>query len=291
LTAVPARSGSAKSAPSDLEELRAHLPNLLVALDFDGTLAPIVRDPDTAAVETGGVDALIALADRGAQVAVVTGRPALTAVRLGGLARVPNLVVAGIYGAEIWHDGAVSTVAEPPAMASLRPKLAELVAENHPGVWVEDKRLSLVVHTRTAADPVAELDRLAAPVTELADEFGLVVHRGRLVLELRLPDYDKSTALRDVLNRTNRTALFFAGDDLGDLPAFALIDEMRAAGQLAVSVAVTSDEAPQEIRDATMHHVNSPAELVVVLRQLAENSGAVMAERPEAATRTDPPRP
>jgi trehalose 6-phosphate phosphatase len=271
--AINAQSGTTggKDASSDLDALRAHLPNLLVALDFDGTLAPIVRDPDTAAVEKGGLDALIALADRGAQVAVVTGRPASTAVRLGGLARVPNLIVAGLYGAEIWHGGAISTVAEPPAMAKLRPRLAELVAENHPGVWVEDKRLSLVVHTRTAADPVAERDRLAEPVAELADEFGLVMHHGRLVLELRLPGYDKGTALRDVVSRTNCTALFFAGDDLGDLPAFALVDEMRAAGRPAVSVAVTSDEAPQDIRDAAMHHVSSPAELIVILRDLATN--------------------
>jgi trehalose 6-phosphate phosphatase len=267
---VPAPDGGgAQGASSDLEELRAHLPNLLVALDFDGTLAPIVLDPDTAVVETGGVDALIALANRGAQIAVVTGRPALTAVRLGGLARVPNLIVSGIYGAEIWHDGAVSTVAEPLEMASLRPRLTELVAENYPGVWVEDKRLSLVVHTRTAADPVAELDRLAAPVTELADEFGLVMHRGRFVLEMRLPGCDKGTALRDVLSRTGRTALFFAGDDLGDLPGFALVDEMRAAGRPAVSVVVTSDEAPQDVRDAAGRHVSGPAELVVVLRELA----------------------
>jgi trehalose 6-phosphate phosphatase len=270
LTRRAATTGG-KDASSDLDALRAHLPDLLVALDFDGTLAPIVRDPDTAAVEKGGVDALIALADRGAQVAIVTGRPASTAVRLGGLARVSNLIVAGLYGAEIWHGGAISTVAEPPAMANLRPRLAALVAENHPGVWVEDKRLSLVVHTRAADDPVAELVRLTAPVTELADEFGLVMHRGRLVLELRLPGYDKGTALRDVLSRTGRTALFFAGDDLGDLPAFALVDEMRAAGRPAVSVAVTSDEAPQDIRDAAKHHVSSPAELIVVLRDLAAN--------------------
>ena len=280
-----------EGASTDLRDLRAHLPSVLVALDFDGTLAPIVRDPDRARVETGGVDALIALAGRGAQIAVVTGRPAQTVLRLGGLARVPNLIVAGIYGAEIWHDGAVSTVAEPPEMASLRRRLPDVIAENHPGVWVEDKRLSLVVHTRTAADPIAELDRLAAPLGELADEFGLALHRGRHVLEIRLPGYDKGTALREVLSRTNRSALLFAGDDLGDLPAFALVDEMRAAGRPAVSVAVTSDEAPQDVAAAASRHVSSPAELVALLRELAENQGTVTTRRPQAATRTDPPRP
>ena len=221
----------------------------------------------------------------------MTGRPAQTVLRLGGLARVTNLIVAGIYGAEVWHEGAVSTVAEPHEMASLRRRLADVIAENHPGVWVEDKRLSLVVHTRTAADPVAELDRLAAPLSELADEFGLVLHRGRHVLEIRLPGYDKGTALREVLSRTNRTALLFAGDDLGDLPAFALVDEMRAVGRPAVSVAVTSDEAPQDVAAAASRHVSSPAELVALLREFAEDQGAVTTTQPQAATRTDPPRP
>ena len=290
MTAASAPGGG-EDASTALTDLRAHLPSLLVALDFDGTLAPIVRDPDTATVETGGIDALIALAGRGAQIAVVTGRRAGTVLRLGGLTRVPNMIVAGIYGAEIWHDGALSTVAEPPEMASLRLSLDDVIAKNHPGVWVEDKRLSLVVHTRTAADPVAELDRLTAPLIELASEFGLVLHRGRHVLEIRLPGYDKGTALREVLSRTNRTALLFAGDDLGDLPAFALVDEMRAAGRLAVSVAVTSDEAPQDVADAASRHVNSPAELVALLCELATDQGTVRTTRPQAATRTDPPRP
>jgi trehalose 6-phosphate phosphatase len=111
------------------------------------------------------------------------------------------------------------------------------------------------------------------------------------VLEIRLPGYDKGTALREVLSRTNRTALLFAGDDLGDLPAFALVDEMRAAGRLAVSVAVTSDEAPQDVADAASRHVNSPAELVALLCELATDQGTVRTTRPQAATRTDPPRP
>jgi len=265
---VPAPRSSA--APTDIEQLRAHLSSLLIALDFDGTLAPIVRDPETAATQHGGVEALVALTDRGAQIAVVTGRAAPTVVRLGGLARVPNLIVAGIYGAETWHDGAVSTIAEPPEMARLRSRLAELVA-GYPGVWVEDKRLSLVLHTRTAVDPAEARDLLTQPVAELADEYGMVLHLGRHVLEIRLPGYDKGTAVRGLLRRTGRTALLFAGDDVGDLPAFALVDEMRAAGQPAFSVAVTSEEVPKAVQDAALYKVGSPAELVSVLRRLAED--------------------
>ena len=254
----------------ELAGQRGQLPNLLVALDFDGTLAPIVLDPDAAVPETGGVEALVALADLGAQVAIVTGRSAQTAVRLGALARVPNLIVAGIYGAQLWQNGAVTTVARPRDLASLRARLAAMIAGGAAGLWIEDKALSLVVHTRAAADPAGARDLLAEPVAELAAEYGMVLHRGRHVLEIRLPGYDKGTAVRDLLRRTGRTALLFAGDDEGDLPAFALVKAMRAAGRPAVSVAVTSDEAPREVRDAATYRVGSPAEMVTLLRGLAQ---------------------
>ncbi|MYS15979.1 trehalose-phosphatase, partial [Streptomyces sp. SID4982] len=63
----------------------------VIGLDFDGTLAPIVADPDQARAHPGAVPALAALAPKVASVAVVTGRPAGVAVRNGGFAGVPGL--------------------------------------------------------------------------------------------------------------------------------------------------------------------------------------------------------
>ena len=74
------------------------------------------------------------------------------------------------------------------------------------GVWIEDKRLSLVVHARKAADPAAALARLTGPVTALAAELGLEVHPGRDVLEIRLPGYDKGRALRRLVAETSAAA-------------------------------------------------------------------------------------
>ena len=70
--------------------LRPQLAGALIATDFDGTLAPLVPDPEDSRPVAGAVDALAALAGRGAQVAVVTGRAADTVLRLGGLAAVPD---------------------------------------------------------------------------------------------------------------------------------------------------------------------------------------------------------
>lgn len=89
----------------------------VIALDFDGTLAPIVADPEQARAHPDAVPALAALAPKVASVAVVTGRPAGVAVRHGGFAGVPgldHLVVLGHYGAERW-DARTGTVNAPPA--------------------------------------------------------------------------------------------------------------------------------------------------------------------------------
>ena len=88
-----------------LAELRPRLSGALIATDFDGTLAPLTRDPQDSRPADGAVAALAALAERGARVAVITGRDAHTVLRLGGLHDVPGLTVAGMYGIETWVDG------------------------------------------------------------------------------------------------------------------------------------------------------------------------------------------
>ena len=69
-----------------------------------------------------------------------------------------------------------------------------------PAVWIEDKRLSLVVHGRKAADPEGVLDPLRDPVAELADELDLEVHPGNGVIEVRLPGFDKAGVLRRLVD-------------------------------------------------------------------------------------------
>jgi trehalose 6-phosphate phosphatase len=162
----------------DVEELiralRPHLSAALIATDFDGTLAPLVRDPETSRPVAGVIEAMAKLAERGAQVAVITGRAADTVVRLGGLDAVPGIVVAGLYGLQTWHDGRLQSPQPPESIEALRAELPEVVTSGgDPDVWIEDKGLSLVVHARTSSDPDAALARLAEPVTSLAKRLGL----------------------------------------------------------------------------------------------------------------------
>jgi trehalose 6-phosphate phosphatase len=248
--------------------LRGCLPDVLVALDFDGTLAPLVTDPQQSRPVPGTVAVLRAVAATGAQVAVITGRDASTVIRLGGLDDVPGIVVAGLYGIETWHDGDLVTPDTPETIAVLRERLPRALAHDgaDPELWVEDKRLSLVVHARRATDPDAALETVREAVHQLAGELGLEVHPGRDVLELRLPGYDKAGALRRLA--ADRAGVLYVGDDLGDLPAFAEIRRMRADGRAAYGIGVLSSGVGG-VAEAADIHVADPAAAVEVLRLLA----------------------
>jgi trehalose 6-phosphate phosphatase len=237
--------------------LRAARSRALVALDYDGTLAPIVADPSVAVAAPGAADVLGRL---GTRLAVVTGRPAQVAVDLGGLADVPGLVVLGQYGAERWEAGRLTTPDPHPGVAVARAALADLPA----GAWLEDKGLAVVVHTRPAADPAGLLAELRPRVADVAAASGLELHDGRLVLELRPPGFDKGGALKALL-ADDPVALVYAGDDLGDLPAFAAA---RSWGGPALLVASGAADGPPEVAAAADLVVDGPAGVVELLAAL-----------------------
>ena len=216
----------------------------LVALDFDGTLSPIVADPDAARAHPDVPPVLERLAQRGVRVAVVTGRPAALAVDYGRLASVRGLVVLGHYGLERWEVGRVTSPADESGVAAARTRLPGLLAELEApdGTWIEDKGLAVAVHTRRAADPAGALDLLRAPLHALAEETGLVVEPGRLVLELRPPGADKGAALRSLVDAAATSAVAFVGDDLGDLPAFEEVARLRTEGVPGLLVCSGSTE-------------------------------------------------
>jgi trehalose 6-phosphate phosphatase len=253
-----------------VDALRPRLDGALVALDFDGTLAPIVADPMSSRPVGGALDALHALAGRGARIAVITGRDARTVLRLGGLDSVPGLTVAGVYGAETWSSGELESLPTPESIEKLRERLPAVVAPvTADGVWIEDKRLSLVVHARKAADPAAALASVREPVAALAADLDLEIHDGRGVLEIRLPGFDKGAVLRRLAGEPYAPAILFAGDDVGDLPALAVTRELRDEGRHAWSVAVASTEAG-EVAGAADVTVESPNQLVALLSALTE---------------------
>jgi trehalose 6-phosphate phosphatase len=256
---VPGRDG--------LAALLADPGRALVGLDFDGTLAPIVTDPAQSRLAPGGLQVLRHVAARVGTLAIVTGRPAAEVVSLGGLEAVPGLLVEGQYGAERWQGGRLRVPAAPPGVAAVRAELPGLLTSAARGVWTEDKGLALVVHTRPAADPEAALAAIQAPVTALAERHGLHAHPGRYVLEIRAGDEDKGNTLRRLVAERRPAAVLFAGDDVGDLPAFTAVDQLRAAGTPGLTIGSWSAEIP-DIADRADLSVPGPAGVLTLLATL-----------------------
>jgi trehalose 6-phosphate phosphatase len=254
-----------------LAALLADPARALIALDFDGTLAPIVADPTQARATATAVEALHQLAGLAGTVAIITGRPAADAAAFAGVAAVPEVIVLGHYGMQRWERGRLSSPALPPGLAVARADLPAVLASAgaDPGTWIEDKGEALAVHTRRAAQPQPELERLRGPLTQLAGRTGLAVEPGRLVLELRPPGADKGQALRDLAAERSSAAVLFCGDDLGDRPAFEAVRELRADGTPGLAVASGSAETPEPIMAEADLVVSGPTGVAELLAGLA----------------------
>ena len=274
-----AKTGHVKSRTTDgaaaFTAILEHPREAVIALDFDGTLAPIVDDPAAARAHPDAPAALARLAPRVNAVAIITGRPAALAVEYGGFAQISGLVVLGQYGAERWAAGRLSSPEPPPGVAEVRAKLPRILeAAGAPeGTSIEDKGNALAVHTRRAAEPQVAIDRLRGVVAALAERTGLAVEPGRYVLELRPPGMDKGGALRAFVAERSATAVLYAGDDLGDLAAFAAVEEMRGQGVAGVTVCSSSDEVTVLAERADMV-VDGPPGVVALLTALATDLGA-----------------
>ena len=242
----------------------------LIGLDYDGTLSPIVDDPAAACGHPQAAAALTRIAAAAGTVAVITGRPAALAVKLGGFGEVPGLIVLGHYGWERWQDGTLTSPPSPPGIAAARDRLPGVLAEAGApvGTWTEDKGHALAVHTRRTPDPEGTFASLRAVITELASETGLVLEPGRLVLELRPHGTDKGAALSALAAERDPSAVLFAGDDLGDLAAFSAVDSLRRAGVPGLKVCSSSAEVTALAEQADLT-VEGPDGVIALLNGLA----------------------
>lgn len=269
-----------------LAALRAEPERAVVALDFDGVLAPIVPDPDSARAHPGVVPALRRLAPLLGAVVVVTGRPAGRAAEYGGFAGAPGLeqlTILGHYGAERWdaQTGEVHAPADHPGVSALRAELPRALerAGAAPGTWIEDKGRALAVHTRRTEDPDGALAALDAPLRALAARHGLAVEPGRMVLELRPPGVDKGAALTAFLEERKAGAVLYVGDDLGDVAAYDAVDERRALGRpgvLGYSAPTTGEPPLAALAERADLVVPGPPGVVALLEALS----AALASRP-----------
>lgn len=254
--------------PAPLLPLAARSQEAAVLVDFDGSISEIVDDPGAARVLPSARAALAALVGRVARVGVVSGRPVEVLARAIDL---PDVTLVGQYGLERLVDErvVVDSRVEPylPAVAAA----ADDAERELPGLIVERKAgIAVTVHWRTA--PAHESEAIAA-VDRIARRHGLSVYTTRMARELRPPvPVDKSSAVETLLDGI--AAACFAGDDRGDLPAFAALERGVAESRLdhAVRIAVGSKESPPELVAKADVVVDGPAGLVTLLEELAANA-------------------
>jgi trehalose 6-phosphate phosphatase len=232
-----------------LERLAEDPEAAALLLDVDGTLAPIVERPELATVPEETRAELERLVDRYGLVACVSGRPAKDAARIVGVDRIRYV---GEHGLELHPEAAAWT-------ARLAAFAATVDRPTEPG-----KELTLSFHYRGAEDEEAA-EAYLREVAERAVEEGLRPRWGRKVLEIRPPiAADKGTAVRDLLEQAELDRALYAGDDATDLDAFRGLDGL----EVAVRVAVVSDEAPTDLGRAADILVGGPDKLLDLLRQL-----------------------
>jgi trehalose 6-phosphate phosphatase len=188
--------------------------HLLVASDFDGTLAPIVPNPADALPLPRAAEALLALAALpSTTVALVSGRALSTLRELSSMP--PPVHLVGSHGAEFDTGFAHDIDKE-----LLDRIIAELtaIAANRPGVTVEPKLASVALHVRnaSAADGADALDEARTA----ARAWDAEATAGKAVLEFAVISTDKGEAIDIIRDRNGATAVVFFGDDVTDEKAF-----------------------------------------------------------------------
>jgi trehalose 6-phosphate phosphatase len=200
----------------------------------------------------------------------VSGRPVeFLARRLP----VPGLLLSGLYGMETLVDGHRQVDPRALPFADAVASAADEADTRLPGVIVERKAgVSVTLHWRTAPDREQEVLDVAA---ELARRTGLAEWHSRFAVELRPPvAMDKGTVIDELIKGFGIAA--FAGDDTGDLAAFAALERAATDGRLrrAVCIGVESPEMPDALPGAVDVLVDGPAGLIAILRTVADRLGS-----------------
>lgn len=239
---------SVPSVASRVAPLVADPARSVLLFDFDGTLAPVVENPEDARPAPGVVERLDVLARRYRTVAVVSGRP----VGFLDAHLPPSVLLSGLYGLEWSVDGVQRTR---PGIDAWRPAVSAAASgatsAGLEGVLVEAKGLSVTLHYRSRPEAASVVEELSAT---LAAQTDLVARPAKMSVELHPPvDADKGKVVDELAS--GAAGVLYVGDDLGDLPAFAVLDILRGRGLLTLTVAVGSPELPDAVRAA--------AELVV----------------------------
>jgi trehalose 6-phosphate phosphatase len=224
----------------------------LLAFDFDGTLAPIVEQPEEAKISEAAAT-LLARLTKHRPVAIITGRSIADVVPRLGFE--PSHVI-GSHGAEDPH--AVATELQVAALTSLRSRLSERAAEFlAAGVMVEDKEHSVALHYRLAPDHDSAMGRIAEFLQGL--DPSLRTFGGKFVVNVVASGApDKGDAVRSLMARSGSGSAVFCGDDINDEAVF------ESAQPHWLTVRIGKEYADSK----AMYYVDTHADVTSLLRKM-----------------------
>jgi len=232
----------------DIASLRGllHCRPLGIFSDIDGTLAPIVPNPEEARVSPLCRTLLEQLIAQGVHVVLITGR---TLERARSMAGLDGAVYAANHGVSVWIDGRDETSERVRGYMSVaRTVFEEIGTIPVPGVFVEVTGPNLAIHYRRAVDEAVARQAILSAIGSSASAVGFEVREGRKVFELRPPlDIDKGTAVNDLIRRLRVQACLCLGDDRTDIDMFEAVRRLPNDRLRGVSIAVDSDEATPEL--------------------------------------------
>jgi len=222
--------------------------------DIDGTLAPIVANPEEARVSPLCRTLLGQLIGQGVRVALITGR---TLERARSMAGLDTAIYAANHGTSVWIDDHDETSERVRGYISLAQAVFEEIG-NIPvtGVFVEATGPNLAIHYRQAVDADAARRAILSAISASDSAAGFEVREGRKVYELRPAlGIDKGTALKDLVRRLGVRACLCLGDDRTDIDMFEAVRRLHNDGLRGVSIAVDSDEATPELMASADYYV------------------------------------
>ncbi len=266
------RNRATRPLVDDLDRLQALLGLRPFGLfvDLDGTISPIVDDPEAARPTKAAVQSLAAIHRKGAYVAVVSGRAATLTRAMVGLR---GIAYVGIHGLESYEGGRLRRER---GLGSARRDIATLTDRLAPllepiGITIESKRVSVAFHLRRARDPAAARRMLEDALSTAPEARMLTRVDGRQVVELRAPTATtKGTAVRRLAAREGLRCLFYIGDDQTDISAFETVRQLGREQQLVgLSAAVVGDETAPSVAAAADYVLDGVPEVERFLAWLA----------------------
>lgn len=286
------------SSPADIDLTPvAGAESVLIALDFDGVLAPLQDNPDTSQIlpETARAIAALNTLPR-TQLALVSGRDIATLRRL---AKPPeNVWLVGSHGAEVdlgsGTDSPSPTPSSEPPSPSSRPEVSDeeqgmlaaidahidsfehtLPTASATEFRVENKPYSRTVHTR-GLDPELASALHAHVIAVQTEHRGIRVIEGHDITELAVKTATKGDGLRSLVAAGSPSAVLYLGDDVTDEDAFAELEELSSSPQseegegsndeVITSLGIKVGPAPTRAK----WRITDPAAVAVLLELLAD---------------------